>query len=65
VQGLILAAARASFVDALNTILLVAAGVAFLGMVVAVLTIRQRDFHKAPEQAGTGELPGEPDAVAA
>ena len=53
-QGLILAAARASFVDGLNTILLVGAGVAFIGMVAALLAIRQRDFHEA---AGQPEMP--------
>ncbi len=47
-QGLIIAAAKASYVDALNTILLVGAGVAFVGMVVALLAIRQRDFHESP-----------------
>ena len=36
VQGLIAAAAKASYVDALNTILLVGAGVAFVGMVVSL-----------------------------
>ena len=48
-RGVIAAAAKGSFVDALNTILLVGAGVAFVGMVAALLTIRQRDFHEAPE----------------
>jgi EmrB/QacA subfamily drug resistance transporter len=55
VQGLIAAAAKSSYVDALNTILLVGAGVAFVGMVVALLAIRQRDFHEAPEEAGYPE----------
>jgi predicted MFS family arabinose efflux permease len=50
-QGLIASAAKISYVDALNTILLVAAGVAFVGMVVSFLAIRQRDFHEAPEGA--------------
>jgi hypothetical protein len=44
---LLLGAAKASYVDALNTILLVGAGVAFVGMLVALTTIRQRDFHDA------------------
>ncbi|HWD70858.1 MAG TPA: DHA2 family efflux MFS transporter permease subunit [Solirubrobacteraceae bacterium] len=52
-RGLILVAAKSSFVDALNTILLVGAGVALVGMIVALLAIRQRDFHDAP-----GEAPG-------
>jgi EmrB/QacA subfamily drug resistance transporter len=47
-RGAIAVAAKGSFVDALNTILLVGAGVAFVGMVAALLTIRQRDFHEAP-----------------
>ena len=38
-------AARASYVDALNTIFLVAAGVAVVGTVVSFAAIRQRDFH--------------------
>jgi len=44
-------AARASYVDALNTIFLVATGVAVIGMVVSFAAIRQRDFHDAPNQA--------------
>jgi EmrB/QacA subfamily drug resistance transporter len=61
-QGLILVAAKASFVDALNTILLVGAGVAFIGMVAALLAIRQRDFHEA---AGQPEMPAPAPAPAA
>ena len=53
-QSLIAAAARASYVDALNAIVLVAAGVAFVGMVVALVAIRQRDFHHVSEQAPAG-----------
>jgi EmrB/QacA subfamily drug resistance transporter len=64
VQGLILAAAKGSFVDALNTILLVGAGVAFVGMVVALVAIRQRDFHVAPSEAGAAEVPAEPSLAA-
>ena len=46
-------AAKVSYVDALNTILLVGAGVAFVGMVVALpTTIRQRDFHDVPDGPG-------------
>ena len=63
VQGLIAAAAKASYVDALNTILLVGAGVAFVGMVVALLAIRQRDFHVAPIQEGIAEQPGAHESV--
>ncbi len=50
-QILIAAAARASYVDALNTILLVAAGVTLAGMVAALVAIRQRDFHHVRDQA--------------
>jgi EmrB/QacA subfamily drug resistance transporter len=63
VQGLIAAAAKASYVDALNTILLVAAGVAFVGMVVSLLAIRQRDFHVAPIQDGIAEQSGAHESV--
>jgi EmrB/QacA subfamily drug resistance transporter len=48
VRGLIAAAAKGSYVDALNTILLVGAGVAFIGMVGSLVLIRQRDFHEVP-----------------
>jgi EmrB/QacA subfamily drug resistance transporter len=58
-RALVAAAAKGSFADALNTILLIGAGVAFLGMIVALIAIRQRDFHDAPQQEGLG------DAVAA
>jgi EmrB/QacA subfamily drug resistance transporter len=51
-RGLLVGAAKVSYVDALNTILLVGAGVAFVGMVVAFTTIRQRDFHESPVAAG-------------
>jgi len=51
VQGLIAATAKASYVDALNTILLVAAGVAFFGMLISLAAIRNRDFHEAPGEA--------------
>ncbi|HEX3804743.1 MAG TPA: MFS transporter [Solirubrobacteraceae bacterium] len=64
-QGLLIGTAKASYVDALNTILLVAAGVAFVGMVVAFTTIRQRDFHESPVQAGAPESPREASAIAA
>jgi EmrB/QacA subfamily drug resistance transporter len=54
-RGLLLSAAKASYVDALNTILLVGASVAFIGMLVALTTIRQRDFHDAAAVASTPE----------
>jgi EmrB/QacA subfamily drug resistance transporter len=63
-QGLLIGTAKSSYVDALNTILLVAAGVAFVGMVVAFTTIRQRDFHDSPLEA-TPDSSREPSAVAA
>ncbi len=64
-QGLIAAAANASYVDALNTILLVGAGVAFVGMVVSLVAIRQRDFKVDPEHAGAeGALETEPTFAA-
>jgi hypothetical protein len=50
-QGLVAGAAKASYADGLNTILLVGAGIALLGMVVVFATIRQRDFHAAGEVA--------------
>ncbi len=50
-RGLLYAAAKASYVDALNGIFLVAAGVAAVGMVVGFAAIRQRDFHAAPERS--------------
>jgi EmrB/QacA subfamily drug resistance transporter len=53
--GLLIGAAKVSYVDALNTILLVGAGVAFVGMVIAFTAIRQRDFHESPAQAGVPE----------
>jgi len=49
-QGLVLAAGRSGYGDALNTILLIGAGIALFGMVMAFATIRQRDFHQAPSQ---------------
>jgi predicted MFS family arabinose efflux permease len=54
-RALIAAAAKGSFADALNTILLVGAGVAFVGMIVSLVAIRQRDFQDSPQQQGVGE----------
>jgi EmrB/QacA subfamily drug resistance transporter len=55
-RGLLFAAAKASYVDALNEIFLVAAGVAVVGMVAGFLAIRQRDFH--PGEQGVAEPVG-------
>ncbi|MCL2418085.1 MAG: DHA2 family efflux MFS transporter permease subunit [Conexibacteraceae bacterium] len=65
VQGLVVHAARASYVDALNTILLVAAGVALFGMIVSLTAIRQRDFHEAtiPDATPTGPAGPAPEPV--
>ena len=59
-QNLIAATARVSYVGALNTILLVGAGVALVGMVVSFVAIRNRDFKVDPEHAGMPE--GAPEA---
>ncbi|MDE3131124.1 MAG: MFS transporter, partial [Acidobacteriota bacterium] len=65
VQGLVIAAARVSFVDALNTILLIAAGVALAGMIVALVAIRQRDFIEAGGPVPTPEISPEAGSLAA
>jgi EmrB/QacA subfamily drug resistance transporter len=44
-------AASQAFVTAMNEILLVGAGIAFLGALAALTLIRQRDFDGAPERA--------------
>ena len=66
-RHLLLSAAKASYVSALNDIFLVATGVAVVGMIVSFAAIRQRDFHAGPEQAGVpeSETVGSPPAVAA
>jgi hypothetical protein len=43
-RGLAEAAAKSSFVDGLNTIILIGAIVAFIAAVLTLLLIRQRDF---------------------
>jgi hypothetical protein len=58
-RALLIGAAKVSYVDALNTILLVGAGIAFVGMVIAFTTIRQRDFQDSQTQAGVSEPPHE------
>ena len=63
-RGLAAGAARAGFVDGLNSILLIGATVAFCAALLTASTIRTRDFIGADgERAQPGAL--EPDAVAA
>ena len=62
-RGLIAAAAKGSYVGALNSILLIGAGVAIVGMIVALISIRQRDFHVAHE-SGASAAGAEPAMVA-
>ncbi len=64
-QGLLIGTAKSSYVDALNTILLVATCVALVGMIVAFTTIRQRDFHDSPLQADAPEPSREASAIPA
>ncbi len=54
-RGLLAGAARASYVSALNEILLIGALVAAVATVVSFLTIRGRDFHRVAEVASAGE----------
>jgi EmrB/QacA subfamily drug resistance transporter len=56
-RGLAGAAAKASFVDGLNTILLIGAIVAFVAAVLTVVLIRQRDFVETHHAAGDGAAP--------
>jgi hypothetical protein len=53
------AAANEAFVSGLNDILLVAAGIAFVGVIAALALVRQRDFVAAP-----GGAPEEAPAAA-
>jgi EmrB/QacA subfamily drug resistance transporter len=50
-RGLASAAARSAYIDAFNEILLVGAGVAFAGAVLALVLVRRRDFVTAPAEA--------------
>jgi EmrB/QacA subfamily drug resistance transporter len=66
-RALLLHAAKASYVGALNDIFLVATGVAVIGMVVSFAAIRQRDFHEAPDeapQAGSSDTHAPQTAIA-
>jgi hypothetical protein len=49
-RGLVAASARSALVDGLNTILLVAAVVAFAGAAVSFVLIRERDFVAAESE---------------
>ncbi|HET9074359.1 MAG TPA: MFS transporter [Solirubrobacteraceae bacterium] len=65
-QGVLFGAARAGYVDALNSVLLIGAIVAGVAVVATLVLIRQKDFHDpgaapAPEP---GPADGEPVAVA-
>jgi len=61
-RGLIIATARSSYVDGLNTLLLIGAAVAFAAMVLVLVTIRQRDFVEAPtDVAATAPEPEAPE----
>ena len=55
-RGLVSAAARSALVSGLNTILLIAAVVAFAAAVVSFVLIRERDFVSAEEDEGQAEL---------
>jgi aspartate/methionine/tyrosine aminotransferase len=54
-------AARGAFVDGLNEILIVAAGVAFIGAILALALVRARDFVGAPSPR-PAEAPSEAGA---
>ncbi len=55
-RGAVGLALRSSFADALNELLYVTAGLAFVGAVCAMVLIRKKDFHPqgggAPEPSG-------------
>ena len=56
-RGLAGAAAKGSFVDGLNTIILIGAAVAFAAGVLTVILIRQRDFVEVHHAQGAGTAP--------
>ena len=60
-RDVIVEAARGAFVDGLNEILIVAAGVAFIGAILALALVRARDFVAAPS-ARPAEAPSEAGA---
>jgi EmrB/QacA subfamily drug resistance transporter len=60
-RDVIVEAARGAFVDGLNEILIVAAGVAFIGAILALALVRARDFVAAPSPR-PAEAPSEAGA---
>jgi hypothetical protein len=67
-RGLAGAAAKSSFVDGLNTIMLIGAIVAFAAAVLTLVLIRQRDFvdvHHAQEGVPAQQAEQPPATVAA
>ena len=62
-RGIAEAAAKSSFVDGLNTIILIGAIIAFVAAVLTLLLIRQRDFVDVPPAQPTGG-PGAAEADA-
>jgi len=64
-RGLVAGAARASYVSALNEILLVGACIAGVAAVVSLLAIRGRDFHGAAQAAAPAADVAPPQAIAA
>ena len=64
-RGLAGAAAKSSFIDGLNTIILIGAVVAFAAAVLTLILIRQRDFVDVDHAQGADAPPGaEPEADA-
>jgi len=57
-RGLAGAAAKSSFVDGLNTIILIGAIVAFAAAVLTLFLIRQRDFVEVHHAQAAGAPPG-------
>jgi hypothetical protein len=56
-RGLAAGAAKGSFIDGLNTIILIGAIVAFAAAVLTLILIRQRDFVVVPQAPGAGAAP--------
>ena len=64
-RGAVARAAHQGFVDALNQVFLVGAIVAFVGAILTLLLIRQRDFVHVPAEDGVAAAQPEPAAVEA